>query len=72
MLKYKVTKPFGFNETTCPPAWTKLVFPLFNGELVTLNDSELTIEFDAETTVVPNPNVVIEKWNGETETWEPL
>lgn len=71
-MKYKVTKPFGMYERVCPPDWVKLVFPLFNGEVVNLNDTELTVVFATETTVVPNPNVVIEKWNEKTKTWESI
>jgi hypothetical protein len=72
MTKYKATKPFGGNETECPPAWISIVFPDFNGEPASVFGATCIIEFATETTVMPNPNVVIEKWSETTEAWEPF
>ena len=37
---------------TCPPAVVSAIFPAFNGEPVTLTESEITVTFDTEQTPV--------------------
>lgn len=46
MFTYKITYLLGKLDTsTCPPAVVSVIFPAFNGELVTLSESECTVTF---------------------------
>ena len=38
------------DTSICPPAIVSVIFPAFNGEPVTLTDSEITVTFDTEQT----------------------
>lgn len=71
-MKYRLTKPFSVFPLQCPPDGIDMVFPLFNGEPVTLTEKECIIEFAAPTTVVPLEGLRIQKWNETSQTWEPL
>ena len=52
-MKYRITYLAGKLDTsTCPPAIVSVIFPAFNGEPVTLSESECTVEFAAEQTPV--------------------
>lgn len=49
MYCYKITYLLGKLDTSnCPPAIVPAVFPAFNGEPVTLTDSEIIVTFDTE------------------------
>jgi hypothetical protein len=49
MFIYRITYLLGKLDTsTCPPAIVSALFPMFNGEPVTLNESEITVTFDTE------------------------
>ena len=51
MFTYKIIYLFGKIDTSvCPPAVVSAIFPAFNGEPVTLTDSEITVTFDTEQT----------------------
>ena len=53
MFTYKITNLLGKIDTsTCPPAIVSVIFPNFNGEAVTLSDSEITVTFATEQTPV--------------------
>ena len=53
MFTYKIIYLFGKIDTSvCPPAVVSAIFPAFNGEPVTLTDSEITVTFDTEQTPV--------------------
>jgi len=49
MFSYKITYLLGKLDTSiCPPAVVSVIFPAFNGEPVTLTESEITVTFDTE------------------------
>jgi hypothetical protein len=51
MFTYRITYLLGKLDTsTCPPAIVSVIFPAFNGEAVTLTDSEITVTFATEQT----------------------
>lgn len=51
MYTYKITYLLGKLETSvCPPAIVPAIFPAFNGEPVTLTDTEVTVTFDSPQT----------------------
>jgi len=62
MFTYKITYLLGKLDTsTCPPAVVSAIFPAFNGEPVTLNESEITVTFEnAQTPVDLGPLVKVE------------
>ena len=53
MFTYRITYLLGeINTTICPPEVVPVIFPAFNGEPVTLTDSEITVTFDTPQTPV--------------------
>jgi hypothetical protein len=51
MFTYRITYLLGKLDTSiCPPAVVSVIFPAFNGEAVTLSDSEITVTFATEQT----------------------
>jgi hypothetical protein len=53
MFTYRITYLLGKLDTSnCPPAIVSVIFPSFNGEPVTITDSEITITFATEQTPV--------------------
>jgi hypothetical protein len=53
MFTYRITYLLGKLDTsTCPPAILSVIFPAFNGEPVTLTESEITVTFDTEQTSI--------------------
>jgi hypothetical protein len=53
MFTYRITYLLGKLDTSiCPPAIVSVIFPAFNGEAVTLTDSEITVTFGSEQTPV--------------------
>jgi hypothetical protein len=51
MFTYKITYLLGKIDTSiCPPAIVSVIFPNFNGEPVTLSDSEVTVTFSTPQT----------------------
>ena len=53
MFTYKITYLIGkLDASVCPPAVVSIIFPSFNGEPVTLTESEITVTFDTEQTPV--------------------
>jgi hypothetical protein len=49
MFTYRITYLLGKLDTSnCPPEVVPVIFPAFNGEAVTLTDSEITVTFDTE------------------------
>jgi hypothetical protein len=51
MFTYKITYLLGkLDASTCPPAIVSTIFPAFNGEPVTLTESEITVTFATEQT----------------------
>jgi hypothetical protein len=51
MFTYRITYLLGeINTTICPPEVVPVIFPAFNGEPVTLTDSEITVTFDTPQT----------------------
>jgi hypothetical protein len=49
MFTYRITYLLGKLDTSiCPPAIVSVIFPAFNGEAVTLSDSEITVTFATE------------------------
>ena len=53
MFTYRITYIIGRLDTSiCPPAIVPVIFPAFNGEPVTLNESEITVSFGSEQTPV--------------------
>jgi len=65
MFTYRITYLLGKLDTSiCPPAVVSAIFPAFNGEPVTLNESEITVTFDtAQTPVDLGPLVKVELIN---------
>lgn len=63
MFNYRITYLLGKLDTSvCPPAIVPVIFPAFNGEAVTLSDSEITVTFDtAQTPTDLGPLVKIEQ-----------
>lgn len=62
MFTYRITYLLGKLDTsTCPPAVVSAIFPAFNGEPVTLNESEITVTFEnVQTPVDLGPLVKVE------------
>jgi len=62
MFTYSITYLAGkFDTSTCPPAIVSAIFPAFNGEQVTLTDSEITVTFaTAQTPTDLGPLVKVE------------
>jgi len=62
MFTYKITYLLGKLDTSiCPPAVVSAIFPMFNGEPVTLDESEITVTFDtAQTPTDLGPLVKVE------------
>jgi hypothetical protein len=62
MFTYRITYLLGSIDTSvCPPAIVSVIFPAFNGEPVTLNESEITVTFDtAQTPTDLGPLVRVE------------
>jgi len=53
MFTYKITYLIGkLDASVCPPAVVSIIFPSFNGEPVTLTESEITVTFATEQTPV--------------------
>ena len=53
MFTYRITYLLGKLDTSyCPPAIVSVIFPKFNGEQVTLTESEITVTFDTEQTQI--------------------
>jgi hypothetical protein len=53
MHTYRITYLLGKLDTsTCPPEVVPVIFPAFNGEPVTLSDSEIIVTFGSEQTPV--------------------
>ena len=53
MFTYRITYLLGKIETSsCPPPVVGALFPNFNGEPVTMSDSEITVTFATEQTPV--------------------
>ena len=53
MFTYRITYLLGKLDTSiCPPAIVPVIFPSFNGEPVTLTESEITITFATPKTPV--------------------
>ena len=51
MFTYRITYLLGKLDTsTCPPAVVSAIFPSFNGEPVTLTESEIIVTFDTAQT----------------------
>jgi hypothetical protein len=51
MFTYRITYLLGKLDTSiCPPAIVPVIFPAFNGEPVTLTDSEITVTFSTPQT----------------------
>ena len=49
MFTYRITYLLGKLDTSiCPPEVVPVIFPAFNGEAVTLSDSEITVTFGSE------------------------
>lgn len=62
MFTYRITYLLGSLDTSvCPPAIVSVIFPSFNGEAVTLDESEITVTFDtAQTPTDLGPLVRVE------------
>jgi hypothetical protein len=53
MFTYRITHLLGkIDDSICPPAIVSVIFPAFNGEAVTLSDSEITVTFGSQQTPV--------------------
>jgi hypothetical protein len=51
MFTYRITYILGkLDCSICPPAIVPAIFPAFNGEAVTLSESEITVTFATEQT----------------------
>jgi hypothetical protein len=51
MFTYRITYLLGeINTSICPPEVVPVIFPAFNGEPVTLTDSEVTVTFSTPQT----------------------
>ena len=51
MFTYRITFLLGkLNTSICPPEVVPVIFPAFNGEPVTLSDSEITVTFSTPQT----------------------
>ena len=63
MFTYRITYLLGKLDTSvCPPAIVPAIFPAFNGEPVTLSESEVTVTFATEQTPQDlGPLVVVQK-----------
>ena len=63
MFTYKITYLAGkFDTSICPPAIVPVIFPAFNGEAVTLDESQITVTFDTEQSPVDlGPLVLVQK-----------
>ena len=62
MFTYRITYLLGrIDNSTCPPEVVSVIFPAFNGEAVTLTDSEIIVTFDtAQTPTDLGPLVKVE------------
>jgi hypothetical protein len=62
MFTYRITYLLGSLDTSfCPPEIVSVIFPAFNGETVTLTESEITVTFDtAQTPTDLGPLVRVE------------
>lgn len=50
---YKITLLLGkMDNSVCPPPFISSIFPAFNGQPVTVNESECIVTFDAPQTPV--------------------
>ena len=63
MFTYRITYLLGKLDTSiCPPAIVSVIFPAFNGEPVTLTESEITVTFETEQSPVDlGPLVLVQK-----------
>jgi hypothetical protein len=53
MFIYRITYLLGKLDTSpCPPPVVSVIFPAFNGEPVSITDSEITVTFKTEQTPV--------------------
>ena len=53
MFTYRITYLLGkLDNSVCPPAIVSVLFPAFNGEPVTMTESEITVTFGSEQTPV--------------------
>jgi hypothetical protein len=53
MFTYRITYLLGeINTSICPPEVVPVIFPAFNGEPVTLTDSEITVTFSTPQTPI--------------------
>jgi hypothetical protein len=53
MFTYRITYLLGKLDTSpCPPAVVSVIFPAFNGEPVSITESEITVTFETEQTPV--------------------
>ena len=53
MFTYRITYLLGKLDTSiCPPEVVPVIFPAFNGEQVTLTESEITVTFSTEQTPI--------------------
>jgi hypothetical protein len=51
MFTYRITYLLGKLDTSiCPPEIVSVIFPSFNGEPCTLDESQITVTFDTEQT----------------------
>ena len=66
-MKYRITYLIGkLDASECPPAFLKLIFPAFNGEPVTLNESECLVTFaEPQTPVEISPLVKVQEVTNE-------
>jgi len=62
MFTYRITYLIGSIDTSvCPPEIMPVIFPAFNGEAVTLDESQITVTFDtAQTPTDLGPLVKVE------------
>ena len=62
MFTYRITYLLGkLDNSVCPPAIVPAIFPAFNGEPVTLSESEITVTFaSAQTPTDLGPLVKVE------------
>jgi len=53
MYTYKITSLVGqIQSDTCPPAILTAIFPKFKGELVIMDETGITVEFETKQTPV--------------------
>jgi hypothetical protein len=63
MTTYRITYLLGeINTSTCPPAIVSVIFPNFNGEATTMDESQITVTFDTEQSPIDlGPLVKVQK-----------